>query len=216
MTQDGSHSIVSEKFGEAYHSKYGAVQESQHVFIQAGFEALADDLESIHLLEMGMGTGLNVLLTHWANQKNPKPIYYTALEGYPIDNWQDLNYVKLLNLEEDYQLFFDKIHLCEWETMTQLSEHFYLKKTRVLLEDVKLPLQHFHLVYFDAFAPNAQANLWTEEIFSKMYECINIGGILTTYCAKGSVKRAIKSVGFVLENLVGPSGKREMTRARKE
>ncbi len=213
LTQDGSHSMVSEQFGEAYHSKYGAIQESQHVFIEAGLEAVSEDLNNIHLLEMGMGTGLNVLLTYLANQTLKKTIYYTAIEAYPIKNWQELNYVELLDLDEKAQHFFEQLHVGAWEEMVQLSEHFYLKKTKTLLEKISLPKDHFHLIYFDAFAPNAQANLWTEDIFEKMYKSTALDGILTTYCAKGSVKRAMKAAGFGLEGLAGPPGKREMTRA---
>lgn len=215
-TQDGSHSIYSEKFGEAYHSKYGAIQEAQHVFIEAGFQAIKATTDEVHLLEMGMGTGLNALMTYIENQKQPATIYYTGIEAHPIDNWQDLNYINALKADKDAVDFFNQLHQVNWETQHQVAENFYIEKKQTLLQDITLPSQYFNLVYFDAFAPTAQAELWTADIFQKIHNSMQLGGILTTYCAKGSVKRALKSVGFTLEALPGPIGKREMTRAIKQ
>jgi len=212
-TQDGSHSIYSGKFGEAYHSKYGAIQEAQHVFIEAGLQTIKETADEIYLLEMGMGTGLNALMTYIENQKKPATIHYTGIEAHPIDNWQELNYVDGLNADNEAIHFFNQLHQVSWEAQHQVTENFYVTKKQTPLQDIKLPSQYFNLVYFDAFAPTAQAELWTTDIFQKIYNSMKLNGILTTYCAKGSVKRALKSVGFTLESLPGPIGKREMTRA---
>lgn len=215
-TQDGSHSLKSDQFGEAYHSKYGALQESQHVFIEAGLEALLEKKPAkIQLFEMGFGTGLNALLTFVACQELNIEVEYWGIELYPIDNWTELNHPELFEKSTEAQTIFNQMHEAAWNQKTQLSEQFQLHKINAKLEEIVLPNQHFNLVYFDAFAPAAQPELWTESIFTKLFESMQFNGMLTTYCAKGVVKRAMKAAGFAVKGIPGPPGKREMTRCHK-
>lgn len=222
ITQDGSHTLLSEKFGVTYHSKYGAIQESMHVFIEAGLRPIRDqnhgkiDPLEISILEVGLGTGLNVYLAILENlntQTNCN-IKYTSLEISPISNQaiEQLNYHELLT-QPDSKLF-QSIHTCEWESFQQLTPKFQLKKVNQSLEAFETS-DKFDIIFFDAFAPESQPELWEPSIFQKMYDCLVPGGALTTYCAKGQVKRNMKSVGFTVEGIPGPPGKREMTRAKK-
>lgn len=212
-TQDGSHSILSGQFGEAYHSKYGAIQESQHVFIQAGLKHFIESQQNtnIKIFEMGLGTGLNAFLTWRFLQNQNIEIEYTGVEAFPISKWQELNFAK----NEEEQTVFNNIHQAAWETLTPITEHFKIKKIKASLLEHSFPKNAYNLVYYDAFAPNAQPELWTEATFGKVFEMLDTDGILTSYCAKGSVKRALKAVGFKVESIPGPPGKREMTRAVK-
>ncbi len=214
-TEDGSHSLISNVHGDAYHSKYGAIQESKHVFIEAGLKASIGDKNSLHLLEIGFGTGLNAFLSFLHIQNTRLNLHYTSVEAYPIDlqTAKQLNYCKLLDAEH-FHVDFMQLHEAEWGKNVSISEQFSLYKIKGNFEDFECPNQ-VDLIYFDAFAPNTQAELWTEEIFRKMYDLLNPNGILVTYCAKGVVKRAMKSAGFVVEGIPGPPGKREMTRAMK-
>lgn len=217
-TSDGSHSLFVEAWDESYHSIHGAIQESKHVFIEAGLNSpdlILEEEKTLEVLEMGFGTGLNAFLTYLA-AKN-KPIHYTSLEAYPIDleMVQKLNYTKLLEVNEADTIIFEKMHQSNWNQTVSISSNFHLCKLNQQLEEANLPSNHFHLVYYDAFAPSAQPELWTEAIFSKLYRSMRSGGILTTYCAKGVVKRILKKVGFEVRPLPGPPGKREMTKAIK-
>lgn len=215
-TQDGSHSLESDQFGEAYHSKYGAIQESNHVFIDAGLKAILESKpKKICLFEMGFGTGLNALLTFLHCHSLPISIEYWGIELYPVDNWKELNYPQQMENTQKATNAFKQIHQAEWNQKTMLSPNFQLHKIQGKLEETPLPDDYFDLIYFDAFAPNAQPELWTETIFAKLYQAMQNNGILTTYCAKGVVKRALKSVGFTVEGIPGPPGKREMTRCTK-
>ncbi len=217
-TQDGSHSIYSAKYGVSYHSKYGAIQESMHVFIKAGLEHFVQthpEQKKLCLFEMGFGTGLNAFLTYlYCKEKNIQ-VEYTAVETQPVQMWQNLNYCAELKCNETDKLFFEQLHLANWNVSVALKEGFTLTKLEQNLEECQFE-SSFDVVYYDAFAPNAQEELWTPEIFAKMYQSMRSNGsTLTTYCAKGAVKRALKSVGFLIDSIAGPPGKREMTRANK-
>lgn len=219
VTQDGSHSIAASRFGVTYHSKYGAITESRHVFIQAGlFPLLLNTPVQVSILEMGFGTGLNALLTFYEMANRPMEVYYEAIEGFPISipAAQSLNYPQLID-EKDAELkvVFERMHSMPGEEEVALTPHFKLLKRLGNLEDLDF-LPRFDLIYYDAFAPSAQPELWTAPIMQKMYDALRPGGVLVTYCAKGEFKRTLKAVGFTVERMPGPPGKREMTKAIKE
>jgi tRNA U34 5-methylaminomethyl-2-thiouridine-forming methyltransferase MnmC len=212
-TSDGSHSLYLKDRDETYHSKHGAIQESRHVFIGAGLRPIIESgLKEINILEVGFGTGLNALLTLIEAEKSKLVIRYTSLEAFPlsIEVINQLNYGTVLEADNE----FKKIHESPWKEPQKISSNFTLKKEETRLEDFE-PEDQFDLVYFDAFAPTVQPELWTESIFRKMYAALNNGGVLVTYCSKGAVRRAMIAVGFTVERLPGPPGKREILRARK-
>lgn len=214
-TQDGSHSVFSKKFGVSYHSKYGAIQESRHVFIEAGLYPKAIAQKKIDLLEIGLGTGLNAFLSLLEAEKRDLFISYTAVEAYPLlpEEAESLNYPELLQ-KEAYRSYLLKIHTSEWGPWIPLTPHFRFRKEEKRFEDID-EMEAFDLIYFDAFAPQAQPELWKPPLLSKMYAALRPGGVLVTYCAKGAVKRIFKEIGFEIEALKGPPGKREMTRCIK-
>lgn len=214
-TQDGSHSIFSEKFGVSYHSKYGAIQETQHVFINAGLKAKAETQTEIHILDIGFGTGLNALMTFLEGQKSGLKIHYTGVEAYPIslEAARQLNYIEQLQLP-DNQANFIKMHEANWGETIAINDNFQLTKVKKKFEDLDFD-KEFDLIYFDAFAPTSQPELWKIPLLSIMYNTLKINGLLVTYCAKGQFKRNLKAVGFEVEALAGPPGKREMTRGMK-
>lgn len=214
-TQDGSHSIYSQQYGVSYHSKYGAIQESRHVFINAGLYFKTLQQKALAILEIGFGTGLNALLTFDEAERQHLNIQYEAIEAFPIslDEAAQLNYPTLLTAA-NLQTIFTTLHQCTWEEQHQLSPHFSIKKVCKSFQEIQYNDQ-FDLIYFDAFAPSAQPELWEPPFLALMYNALRPSGILVTYCAKGSVKRAFKAVGFQLEALTGPPGKREMTRCVK-
>jgi tRNA U34 5-methylaminomethyl-2-thiouridine-forming methyltransferase MnmC len=212
ITSDGSHTLRVTSLNENYHSTHGALQESMHVFIHNGFDKI--NLTEIRVLEVGLGTGLNALLTAKAAANSQKEVYYTAIEPFPLPGTltSQLNYPQLIAHPKAI-LWFDKIHSGEWGVETSLSNEFKLLKQQATLQSVNLPGNFFDLVYFDAFAPQKQAEMWTREMFAKCYDSMSNESSLVTYCAKGQVKRDLRSVGFVVESLPGPPGKREMIRA---
>lgn len=220
-TSDGSHSIFVPELNEHYHSIHGAIQESNHVFIEAGLKQISKDRSEINILEIGMGTGLNVLLTFFETANSSLKITYTAIEAFPIkeDLVKELNYADLLSPSEsisnsELQQIFNKIHSSEWNKEIFISKNFMLHKVNDELKNVELK-NKFDLIYFDAFGPPVQPEMWTEEIFQKIADTTAPKGILVTYCAKGEVKRTLKKVGFTVESIPGPPGKREMIRAVK-
>lgn len=214
-TGDGSTTIHIEEWDEQYHSIHGAIQESEHVFIKHGLhEVFKSDLDSINILEIGFGTGLNAYITCIEAQKRQRPIHYVGVEGYPIskEEIEQLNYATLLS--ENNEAYFNLIHNTSWETPNQIHSNFTLIKRQQLFSQIT-DKDCFNLIYFDAFGAGVQPELWTEVIFKIMFGALKSDGILVTYSAKGSVRRAMQAVGFAVERLEGPPGKREMLRARK-
>lgn len=219
-TADGSHSIYVQGLDEHYHSIHGAIQEAQHVFIKMGLMHIASTLPHpntpINILEIGLGTGLNAFITFMEARKAGLTIHYTALEAYPIsaELAGKLNYVELLNAQQD-QPIYDKIHSSEWDKKNAFSDQFTLHKIKNTIQECVFE-EYYDLIYFDAFGPRVQPEMWTEDIFNKLYAVTKPQGCLVTYCAKGEVKRTLKKVGFSLETLQGPPGKREMVRAVRD
>lgn len=217
LTKDGSHTIAVPELNVTYHSIYGAIQESLHVFIEAGLNTSGRFRRPgmLKILEAGFGTGLNALLTFIETEKTGTKIYYETIEPYPLEEAEgkSLNYCRQLS-RQDLLPFFEKLHTCGWEQEMAVTENFIFKKTRTSLINYSAN-QLYHLIYYDAFAPNAQPELWTKEVFDKMYSWLVPGGILVTYCCKGDVRRAMTAAGFSVEKIPGPPGKREMLRATK-
>lgn len=214
-TADGSPTLFVSQWDEHYHSIHGAMQESEHVFMKAGFRYLLPKLEkrTIHILEIGLGTALNAWLTLNEAISENITVYYHALEAYPLS---DEEYVQLLFSDNEIENSrLQSLHQASWEHETKIEANFFLKKSEIQLEDFIPKENRYDIIYFDAFAPSAQPELWTETIFRKMFDCLKSGGCLVTYCAKGDVKRAMKAAGFKVEALPGPPMKREMTRAIK-
>lgn len=221
-TGDGSHSLLNLAMDETYHSRHGALRESQHVFIRHGlahWRQLHPEAAEIHIFEMGMGTGLNLLLTLQQALETPFLQYhYTTLEAYPLDSElaEQLNYPELLQADVHLCSLFKEIHQSAWDQVHQLVPNFLLNKLHRRLEDYSPGEQTFDLLYYDAFAPNKQADLWTYEVMHKLHSMLRPGGIFVTYSAKGQLKRDLKSLGLVVETLDGPPGKAEMIRASKK
>lgn len=212
ITGDGSHSLLNEALNETYHSRHGAVRESEHVFIKHGLNFLIENQkpESISILEVGFGTGLNALLTLTEAIHQNIDVAYTSLETNPIqpEIWKTLNYPDSDNL-------FRELHLAQWQKSELIHYHFKLLKLEKSLQSVELDPRQFDLVYFDAFAPNKQPELWELQILEKVAGTMKAGGVFVTYCAKGQLKRDLKALGLRVESLPGPPGKREMVRAVK-
>jgi len=214
-TADGSKTIHLPDLNEQYHSKHGALQESLHVFIQMGLLHFARNKTDIKILEIGFGTGLNALLTFFEAKKTNLKIEYTGIEAFPVteSEWKVLNYGSLVN-DNDGNSIFESIQSARWETNCEISKNFLLKKEKKKFQEIEYQAV-FDLIYFDAFGARVQPDLWTEDIFEIMYNALKDNGVLVTYSAKGSVRRAMQAVGFIVEHLPGPPGKREMLRATK-
>ena len=214
-TGDGSHSLRNEALNETYHSVHGALQESVHVFIRNGLEHRMLDFrdESLSIFEVGFGTGLNALLTANYALENTVTIAYTSIEAFPVPGeiWRTLNY----GSTEEAQKRFYSLHEAAWETEQQIVPRFRLRKMHITLEDMVLPASSFDVIYFDAFAPNKQPDLWTLPMLEKVTALLRPGGVFVTYCAKGQLKRDLKSLGLTTETLPGPPGKKEMVRATR-
>lgn len=213
-TADGSKTIFIPEWNEHYHSSHGALQEAQHVFIQHGLYTSSGDYLTI--LEMGFGTGLNALLTYFASEKRQQYVHYIGIEAFPpsTEEINSMDYASFSSASETASVY-TRMHEAEWEKPVSLSEHFVLEKQQCTLPEARVTEGSVDLVYYDAFGPRVQPELWTADIFRQVYAWLAPGGILVTYCAKGQVKRDLKSVGFLVESLPGPPGKREMTRAIK-
>lgn len=216
LTADGSHTLFVPKLNEHYHSVNGALQESKQVFINNGLHHLPACLKEINILEIGFGTGLNALLTVLEAKKQRRKINYVAIEPEPVDLKiiDQLNYASQIGGTEAAG-YFKKLHDAGWVYPGFLSDYFIISKIQARLEDITLSDEKFHLVYFDAFGPEVQPELWTEQIFVKLFKCLKPDGVLVTYSCKGTVKRAMKAVGFTIEKLPGSAGKREVLRAVK-
>ena len=214
ITSDGSTTIHIPEWDEQYHSKHGAIQEAYHVFIKHGLSLFSK--EKVNILEIGFGTGLNAFITFLEHKKQDLSINYTGVEAYPIssEELQQLNYVQELDAKNN-KAVFDTMHTCEWETKTAINDSFTLLKQQKLFKEIDNK-DCYNLIYFDAFGARVQPELWTEDIFKIMYESLQENGVLVTYSAKGSVRRAMQTVGFEVERLPGPPGKREMLRATKK
>lgn len=215
LTDDGSHSLMSEIFGDSYHSKFGAIQESQHVFIDTALNCqTAKGRTDLTILEIGFGTGLNAFMTYREALKQSLKIHYTTFEKYPlsIEQSNDLNYAEQLGISPTV---LQTLHSCNWDEDVAINAHFVFNKQKKDCQDIDLH-NFADIVYFDAFAPQIQPELWEEAFLQKIFDALKPDGVLTTYCAKGTVKRALKAVGFQIESLEGPVGKREMTRAIKK
>ncbi|HYK44569.1 MAG TPA: tRNA (5-methylaminomethyl-2-thiouridine)(34)-methyltransferase MnmD [Parafilimonas sp.] len=217
VTADGSHTISIPALNVSYHSRYGAIQESRHVFIEAGLQCFLDFAnippeEAVKIFEVGFGTGLNALLSLIEAVRMPRKIYYNAVEPFPlsIDEVEKLNYVSLLskNLSREFM----RMHEGPPDNEIAIHPYFSFKKSNIIELETE---EKFHVIYFDAFDPNVQPGLWTQHIFRKMFNMLEPNGLLTTYSSKGAVRRALQAAGFKVEKLPGPAGKREMIRARK-
>ncbi|MBN1650103.1 MAG: tRNA (5-methylaminomethyl-2-thiouridine)(34)-methyltransferase MnmD [Bacteroidales bacterium] len=217
ITEDGSTTLELIGKDENFHSTHGAIQESEHIFIKNGLLKKAQERKEISIFEMGFGTGLNALLSGLFAIKNDIQLNYFSIEAYPIE----LELIEMLNFSERLELSielerqFNALHLSNWHQRIEINPNFSFEKRKIKLEDFKFPKEAFDLVYFDAFNPDLQPELWTEEIFRKIYQAMKPQGILMTYSAKGKVKRALKAAGFSLNALPGPPGKREITQAIK-
>ena len=210
MTDDGSHTLYVDKLDEPYHSTHGALQESMHVFIEQGLLTLSKP--KLNILEMGFGTGLNALLTmHFARQ-GKQEVHYHAVEKYPLSKaeYSQLNFEQLMDGAPTG--FLNLIHDAEWEKSIQISDGFSLFKEQADFRSMNLP-RDFDLVYFDAFSPDKQPELWSTEVFATIAKSTRKGAVLVSYSSKGIVRRTLTSCGFNIKKVPGPPGKREMIRA---
>ena len=214
ITNDGSTTIRIPDWNENYHSTHGAIQEAKHVFIKNGLE-LFQNQDSVSILEIGFGTGLNAFIT-FLESLNKKKVNYVGVEAYPVseDEVKQMNYVSELEATQ-YQTFFDKMHTCNWESQQNITDNFILNKRKQFFQDIEDKNQ-FDLIYFDAFGFPLQPELWSDVIFKKMYDALLPKGVLVTYACRSSIKNAMLSVGFSVEKLPGAPGKREMLRATKK
>ncbi|UII33506.1 tRNA (5-methylaminomethyl-2-thiouridine)(34)-methyltransferase MnmD [Fulvivirga ulvae] len=216
-TDDGSHSLYVPKLNETYHSFHGAVQESRHVFIEMGLKhRMSQGLKAIHIFEVGLGTGLNALLTAEFAIKYQVHIHFTSIEAFPVDYdlVKQLNYTSYLEAPEA-RSWFEAIHNAPWHNDIAIHPFFTLHKIQSKLEEHEIPVSTFDVIYFDAFAPNKQAELWDLKILSLIAQSMEPLGVFVTYCAKGQLKRDLQSLYLKVETLKGPPGKKEMVRATK-
>ena len=213
QTRDGSTTIHIEEWDECYHSRFGAIQEALHVFIKKGLSMFEKD--SVSILEIGFGTGLNAFVTFLESPKLNQTIHYVGVEAYPVslEEAASMNYVAELNAENERSIF-EKMHQCNWEEKISFSDNFHLTKRKQFFADIE-DKEQFDLIYFDAFGFDVQPELWSVEIFQKMFEALKPKGILVTYAARSIIKRNMIEAGFTVEKLEGAPGKREMFRARK-
>lgn len=217
-TKDGSKTIHIPEWNEQYHSTHGAIQEAKHVYLKHGLaffctsEGYAKQSE-ISVLEIGFGTGLNAFLTAIKAEELNLNCNYVGVEGFPISNkeLEALNYTETLK----HKAIFKAIHTCEWEKEFKISKNFKLTKQQKQFSEITNK-NHFDVIYFDAFGPRVQPELWTETIFKNMYKAMKQNGVLVTYCAQGHARRAMISVGFTVSKVEGPPGKRHMLRTVKE
>jgi tRNA U34 5-methylaminomethyl-2-thiouridine-forming methyltransferase MnmC len=214
QTLDGSTTIYLPEWEENYHSKHGAIQEAKHVFIKNGFSQF--NLSELSILEIGFGTGLNAFITFLESQKTNTTVKYVGVEAFPVTFAEigQMNYVNELQAT-DFQAEFDNMHTCDWNFNFNISQQFCLTKRQQFFDQINDENQ-FDLIYFDAFGYRVQPELWSTAIFQKMFNALKTGGMLVTYAARGVVKRSMIEVGFTVEKLEGPPGKREMFRATKK
>jgi len=216
-TEDGSHSLYNDQLRESYHSLHGAVQESQHVFIKEGldyFYSTSNQAGGIHVFEVGFGTGLNAVLSAlWATVHHIPTIFF-SIESHPLDDEliKKLNYGEFIS---DKEGLFNTIHRCDWDQPVQINEWFKIEKRCQKIEAADLPSDTFDVLYYDAFAPSRQPEMWTLNLIKKCLDTLKSGGVLVTYCARGQLKRDLRNLGCEVQTLPGPPGKKEMVRAIK-
>jgi tRNA U34 5-methylaminomethyl-2-thiouridine-forming methyltransferase MnmC len=216
VTKDGSHSLLHKELNETYHSVHGAIQESKYVFIEKGLQHWLDlnDHRNASILEIGFGTGLNALLTLLEATSRQNKISYATIEAHPLakEVWSKLNYASTLGGADH----FEALHALSWDAEHEVLPTFLFKKYYTSLQSVNLLPESFDIIYFDAFAPAKQPDMWTFEMLEKVEKAMKSNGVFVTYCAKGQLKRDLRSLGFEVETLPGPPGKKEMTRALKK
>lgn len=212
ITNDGSHTIEIPESNLAYHSKHGAIAESIHVFIEAGLLPLSATHKKLTILEIGFGTGLNALLAMREAIRQNKSIKYIAVEPYPLTTGelQQLNHGELLQMQE----IFLQLHTAEWEKTVALNALFSIEKIKTTVAELKIA-QPIDCIFFDAFAPTDQPELWTQDVFEKLYSYLEKDGVLVTYSSKSIIRKAMVAAGFLVEKIPGPHGKRDMVRAKK-
>lgn len=214
ITEDGSSTIYLPQMDEHYHSVHGAIQESVHIYIEQGL--LQTTKKELSVLEIGFGTGLNAYLTYCFAKKEDRAIQYCSLEKYPLNEQEyfQLNYPE--HIFPEYSLIFKQMHQAQWNTIIPISERFTLEKIQADLLTFQFnEIPQYDLVYYDAFGPGKQPEMWTEEMLHKVAASVNPGGILVTYCAKGTVRRALADTGFTMERIPGPKGKKEILSGKK-
>jgi tRNA U34 5-methylaminomethyl-2-thiouridine-forming methyltransferase MnmC len=216
ITEDGSHTLFVADLNEHYHSIHGAVTESMHVFIEAGLKPLLEKKKNINVLEIGIGTGLNAALVLLEAENNDAIINYVGAEPYPLSLSlvSQLNYFSIYGGVQMHKAVMN-IHSCNRNLPVEIGNHFIMNYLEAPIQNIDLKDSYFDLVFFDAFSPTTQPELWTAEIFAKIFKAMKPNGVLVTYVAKGEVRRTMKACGFTIEKLTGFAGKREMTRANK-
>jgi len=212
VTNDGSNSLYIPEMDETYHSVHGAIQEAKHVFIDNGLKLF--NQHSLRVFEVGFGTGLNALLSNQYSRANSVTITYHSIEAFPVEV-EVVNNLNYNDLIDESAIYFNVIHSCEWGIEKLICDTFRLKKIEAKMEGFEPELNFYEIVFVDAFGPRAQSEMWSLPILQKMHGCLIGGGKLVTYCAQGQFKRDLKSIGFKVENVPGPPGKREMTIATK-
>jgi len=213
-TADGSHTISIPDQYLTYHSHHGAIQESRHVYLQAGLAPILQSFpqQDIRVFELGFGTGLNAFLTALEADQQQCSIHYTTLEPYPLTPSE----TRLLNYPEQlgHAPLFEALHAAEWDIDTILSPCFTLHKKMITLQHYQ-PAAPVHLIYYDAFGPLTQPELWTEHAFRPLHDMLVPGGSLVTYCSKSEVRRAMQAAGLTVKKVPGPYGKRDMVIATR-
>lgn len=216
ITGDGSHTLYVPELNENYHSYHGAYAEAIHVFIKMGLLPAKEIFDPIHVFEVGFGTGLNATLAYEFSEKEKHSVRYTGIEKYPLDHSiiSQLNYTEFWN-DKDLDEKFNQMHQEKWDTPIEFNHQFEFKKINGSVLDCILESNHYHVIFFDAFAPEKQPEMWSIDLFTKLFNSLTKNGMLVTYCAKGQFKRDLKAAGFEVQTLPGPPGKREMVRGIK-
>jgi tRNA U34 5-methylaminomethyl-2-thiouridine-forming methyltransferase MnmC len=213
ITKDGSHSLLNEQLNETYHSVHGALQESRYVFIEQGLKFwLNEHSSTASIFEVGFGTGLNALLTMEYVKSMNVQVSYTTIEAFPlsVEVWGQLNYAEAIGLPNEFQ----SLHNCEWNLIHQLITGFEFLKKKTTLQLLDIKPGQYDIIFYDAFAPSKQPEMWAIDLLAKVISGLLPGGIFVTYCAKGQLKRDLRQLGLTVETLPGPPGKKEMVRAR--
>lgn len=217
VTSDGSHSLEVEEWGETYHSIHGAIQESNHVYIEQGLMKFMDQ-DEIKILEFGLGTGLNAFLTMANVVPKGKKLVYHTIEAFPLteSEYSVLTFPSLVSDFEEGEVLFKALHQAPWDVEVDLHPQVSVQKLQATFETVAVQRSDFDLVYFDVFGYQFQPHLWSEAIFKTAYDSLKEGGMLVTYACRNPIKRNMKAAGFTIEIVAGPPGKREMLLAYKK